>query len=63
MMPIINQVPSEGPQLYSDASGSFGCGASWSTHWFKLPWPPGNGYRSIVQKELLPIILACILWG
>ena len=44
-----------GPQLYLDASGTFGCGARWGEQWFQLPWPQGiNGYTSIAQKELLP---------
>ena len=52
-----------GPHLYSDASGTFGCWAWWGDKWFQLPWPQENGYSSIAQKELLPIVLACILWG
>ena len=53
-----------GPQLYSDASGTFGCGAWWGEQWFQLPWPQGdNGYTSIAPKELLPIVIAGFLWG
>ena len=33
-----------GPHLYSDASGTFGCGACWDGQWFQLPWPWGHGY-------------------
>lgn len=52
-----------GPRLYSDASGRFGCGAWWSTQWFQLPWPQGNKLSSIAEQELLPIVLACFVWG
>ena len=52
-----------GPHLYSDASGRFGCGAWWNTHWFQLPWPQGHKLSSIAHQELLPIVLACFLWG
>ena len=62
MMTNLSQGAS-GPHLYSDASGTFGCGAWWGDKWFQLPWPQENGYSSIAQKELLPIVLACILWG
>ncbi len=51
------------PHLFSDASGTFGCGAYWDGQWFLLPWPQGHSYTAIAQMELLPIVLACILWG
>ena len=35
----------------------------WGTQWFPLPWPRNSGYTSIAQKELLPIVIACIVWG
>ena len=25
--------------IYSDAAGTWGCGASWSYQWFQVPWP------------------------
>ena len=55
----------DGPtcHVFSDASGIFGCGAWWGTQWFQLPWPQNSGYTSIAQKELLPIVIACIVWG
>ena len=46
--------------LYSDATGSFGCGAMWARAWFQLQWPKD---QSIAVKELLSIVMACILWG
>ena len=49
--------------LFTVASSVFGCGAWWEAQWFQLPWPRGMDYTSIAQKELLPIVVACILRG
>ena len=49
--------------LYTDASGSFGCGAWWGVERMQLQWPTGTAEWSIVHKELLPIVLACMIWG
>lgn len=56
--------------LWSDASGSFGCGAICLSllKWIQLCW---NGHRepskeevdSITWMELLAIVLACAVWG
>lgn len=47
----------------SDASGSWGCGA-WHGHsWFQLQWDHQSSALLIMVKELLPIILACAIWG
>ena len=51
--------------LYSDASGSYGCGA-FSTEqasWFQLQWPHSWSGTSISAKELVPIVLAAAMWG
>ena len=50
-------------QLYTDASGSFGCGTWWDTEWLELQWPPGLEDWSVPWKELLPIVLASMVWG
>lgn len=49
--------------LYTDASGSWGCGAIWSPWWLQCPW--GNLWEgeNIALKELLPIALAVGGWG
>ena len=50
--------------LRSDASRGWGCGAFWLTLWFQVPWrdlPLPEG--SIAAKELLPIVLAALVWG
>ena len=50
--------------IISDASGTWGCAAVWDTHWFQLQWGTGPFANSqIASKELLPIIIACGVWG
>ena len=57
--------------IWTDASGSFGCGALCPalSRWFQLPWRGTeicrvmDGDRSITWMELLPIVLACAVWG
>ena len=46
--------------LTSDASGSWGCGAYFASHW---PWSPQTRDYHITVKELLPIVLAAAVWG
>lgn len=49
--------------MASDASGSWGCGA-WHDHqWFQLQWDHRSAHLTITVKELLPIVLACAVWG
>ena len=57
---ILASLEREGPRhhLFSDASGVFVCGGR---PWFQLPWPQESA--SIAQKELIPVVIACILWG
>ena len=65
--PIVGRI-----RVWTDASGSFGCGAvnptSWE--WLQLPWSAVHGVAlhelrgdSITLKEVIPIVLACALWG
>ena len=49
--------------ITSDASGSWGCGAFWGTHWFQLQWAGVLTEAHISIKELIPIVLAVALWG
>ena len=50
--------------IYSDASGSFGCGAFDSTTcWFQLQWPAFWSLIDIAAKEMVPIVVAAALWG
>ena len=48
----------------SDASGSWGCGAyNNSGAWFQFSWPESWAQIHITTKELLPIVVACAVWG
>ena len=49
--------------LVSDASGSWGCGAWHATHWFQLEWSTITQHWNIAVKELLPIVVAAMIWG
>lgn len=50
-------------ELFTDASGNWGCGAVHDKSWFQLPWDTTSQPLSIAEKELIPIILACATWG
>ena len=50
-------------EMASDASGAWGCGAWHGRQWFQLQWDHRSIHLSIVVKELLPILLACAIWG
>ena len=51
--------------FYSDASGSWGCGAHWESEWFQLPWDQVTEMRqmNIATQELLPVVMAAAVWG
>ena len=50
-------------EMSSDASGSWGCGAWYGTHWFQFRWDEISLPLPIMVKELLPIVLAGWVWG
>ena len=50
-------------QMASDASGSWGCGAWYGMNWFQLQWDGRSSALPIMVKELLPVVLACAVWG
>ena len=52
---LVLQEPSH--HLYSDASGSWGCGAFSLPLWLQFAWPRENPLRSIALKELSPLYL------
>lgn len=58
---LLLQEPSH--HLFSDASGSWGCGAFSLPVWLQFAWPRENPLHSIALKELFPIVLACLVWG
>ena len=49
----------------SDASGSWGCGAFTARvgQWFQCRWPTSWSHVHITCKELLPVVVACAIWG
>lgn len=49
--------------LHSDASGSWGCGAWKTTDWFQIQWGSASCHLHIAAKEMVPIIVAAIVWG
>ncbi len=49
--------------LYTDSSGSWGCAAWHEDAWFQVQWDARARPLSIAEKELIPVILACQIWG
>ncbi len=49
--------------IFTDASGSWGCGASWDNRWIQCAWNTAWRDENIAVKELLPIVLAVAIWG
>lgn len=60
--PSISQVPVD-VYLTSDAAGGWGCGAIHGQAWCQLQWPEGSERFHIFFKELVPILLASLVWG
>ena len=60
---LIPRAVSRQAPFVSDASGSWGCGAYWETHWFQWRWECRAADWSIAPKELLPIIFGVAVWG
>ena len=49
--------------IQTDASGSWGCEALCHTQWFQWPWPAALAAEAIMVKEMIPVVLACTVWG
>ena len=49
--------------LFTNASGSWGCGAWSLPNWLQIPWQGNLNAASIVIKELFPVVVACAVWG
>ena len=62
MMHIGQEVPPE-VTVTSDASGTWGCGAYSGEHWFMLKWSGSLADYHITIKELIPVVIAAVLWG
>ena len=50
-------------ELYTDASGTLGCGAYFQGAWFHYPWQPHQRQLSIQWQELFAIVAAALTWG
>ena len=46
-----------------DASGNWGCGAYSGSQWFQLPWTGKVVEQQIAVKELIPVVIAVVVWG
>ena len=49
--------------IFTDAAGSWGCGAWSAPHWFHVQWSSEWGLQTIALKELLPVVIAVAIWG
>ena len=49
-------------EVTSDTSGNWGCGAFSSGKWFQLQWDDSMTPVHITVKELIPIVIAAMLW-
>jgi len=47
--------------IYTDASGSWGCGGFFSEQWFQYVWTAEWSEIEIMAKELLPIVISCAI--
>ena len=61
LSPLTIQAPTA--SIYSDASGTWGCGAICQFHWFQLKWDKTSEKYHISIKELIPIVIATAIWG
>ena len=50
-------------EMASDASGLWGCGAWYCDEWFQIRWDSAAGSLPITMKELIPIVVAGVVWG
>ena len=50
-------------EVTSDASGTWGCGAFSGLSWFQLKWSTSYADTHISAKELVPIVIAAVVWG
>ena len=61
---FFRQPPIPAVYVYTDASGSFGADGLWVPHLcFQLQWPTTWSAVDIVDKELVPVVVAAALWG
>ena len=56
-------VATEKKDAFSDAAGSWGCGAWSSEQWLQVPWPPKSVLTTPAVREVFTIVVACAVWG
>ena len=61
MLPTPSLLPTL--EMASDASGNWGCGAWHKDRWFQIPWDDRSQHLPIAVKELIPIVVAGVIWG
>ena len=49
--------------VYSDASGSWGCGGYATTDWFQYKWLVHHQDLSIASKEFIPVVISAAIFG
>ena len=59
----LSQTAIPSANVFSDASGSWGCGAVWGKLWCQGRWPADWAPINIMVKELVPVVIAAALWG
>ena len=50
-------------EVWSDAPLKWGCGAIAKDEWLQHEWPADMKPCCIVVKELIPIVMAAMVWG
>ena len=63
MMSIHTTAQTPDVTIFTDASGSWGCGAAWGERWLQVQWMDTWVSASLAVKELLPVVLAVATWG
>ena len=49
--------------IRTDGSGSWGCAAFCGGHWIQWEWPVKWRKEMIMAKELVHMVLSCVVWG
>lgn len=49
--------------IQTDASRIWGCGSTWDNQWFQWPWAEEWREVNIMVKELVPIVISCVVWA
>ena len=63
MMEVMRRERWHDLECYTDASGSWGCVTVTGLCWFPCPWEGCWDDQCIAARELLPIAIACVVWG